>query len=190
MLGGLTGGALDLGALPGAGQAASPTPAPTPTRVEEEGIGDVSLALSVSPFRSERGGGLSFTGGVRLPTGDEDKSLGAGQAIGSLGANYALPVSRSVYLGAGLGYTHAFETEEGGVYGGLGVQVDTASRVSFGASLDWAEATADGFEDATTLGVNAGFQVAERVRLVGYAGAGLTDTSPDTNAGVRLVLRP
>jgi hypothetical protein len=188
---GLGAGGIDLGVvLPSAGPTASPMPPAIPTTVEEEGLGDVNVSFAFAPFRPSNGGGLTIGVGARLPTGDEEKSLGAGQTIGSIGASYNLPISESFSLYAGAGYAHAFETEDGGMFGSVGANFDIGPNFNLGGGVDWAESTTTGFEDATNATVYAGFDLAARTRLVAYASAGLTNTSPETGAGLRLVFRP
>lgn len=192
--GGLSVGGVDLGlglGLPGPSPApAPPGPPPTPVVVDEQGVGDVSLSFAWAPWRSGDGGGLSIGLGARLPTGDEEKSLGAGETIGSASLNYALPVSSTFSLYAGAGYAHAFDSDQGGAFAGVGAQAEVSSHVSLGAGVDWGEATTDGFEDSTLATVFADFTMTERTSLTAYVSAGLTDTSPETGAGLRLIFRP
>ncbi len=188
---GIGGGGIDLGiSLPGQSPSPAPVPPPVPTTIQEQGLGDATLSLSFAPFRHESGGGLTIGAGARLPTGDEDKSLGAGEVIGSLGANYALPLTDSFSLYGGVGYAHGFESEEGGVFGGIGAQIQASSHFLIGAGVDWSESTVSGTEDATSATLYTGYDLTSRTRLVAYASGGLTDTSPDLGAGLRLIFRP
>ncbi|MGQ0532151.1 MAG: hypothetical protein ACT4OF_05585 [Caulobacteraceae bacterium] len=201
-VGGVGGGVGDIGGLPGGiggidpgiiglpGPAPAPAPPPVPTLVDEQGLGDVTVSFAWAPWQSDNGGGLTIGAGARLPTGDEEKSLGAGETIGSLSANYSVPLGDAFSLYAGAGYGYAFDSEEGGIFGGVGAQADLSSRFALGAGVDWAEATTTGFEDSTTATLFARFAMTDSVDLAGYVAAGLTDTSPDTGAGVRISFRP
>jgi hypothetical protein len=192
-VGGVVGGVggIDIGIGGGVpGPAPSPTPPPVPTLVDEQGLGDVTLSFAWAPYLSDNGGGLSLGLGARLPTADEERSLGAGEAIGSISANYSLALSDAFALYAGAGYSHAFDSDEGGLFGGVGAQAELSDRFSLGAGVDWAEATTTGFEDANTATLFASFDLTSRARLAAYVSAGLTDTSPDTGAGVRIRFRP
>jgi hypothetical protein len=193
--GGVTGGVglggIDLGFGIGVpGPAPAPVPPPVPTLVDEQGLGDVTVSFLWAPWRSDSGSGFTLGLGARLPTGDEEKSLGAGETIGSISANYTAAISDAFSLYGGAGYGHAFDSDQGGVFAGVGAQAELSDRFTLGAGVDWAEATTTGFEDSTTATVFAGFDMTDHATLAAYVSAGLTDTSPDTGAGIRISFRP
>jgi hypothetical protein len=180
-------GGIDLGlglGVPG------PAPAPLPpgpaTLVDEQGLGDVMASFAWAPWQN----GLSLGLSARLPTGDEEKSLGAGETIGSFSVNYAAALSDAFSLYGGVGYGHAFESDTGGTFAGIGAQAELSPSFSLGAGVDWAEATTTGFEDATLATVFADFAMSEHASLSTYVSAGLTDTSPESGAGLRVRFHP
>lgn len=166
-----------------------PGPPPAPVTIEEEGFGDLTLSASFTPFVSESGGQFSIGADVRLPTGDETRSLGAGETIAAISASYALPIGDQSAIYGAVGYQHAFDSEIGGAAVGFGAETEFTSFL-LGASVDWSDASIDGVPSQSKATVYAGFDVTEQVRIALYALTGLTETSPNFGAGINLIWRP
>ena len=185
-----------LGTLTGTPGAAAPPPPPgsppppPPVRVEEEGFGDASLSFSLTPYTSDSGARLIIGADVRLPTGDDTKSLGAGETIGALSAGYALPIGGNSALFGAVGYQHAFDSDVSGGFVALAAETELSSGWLIGLSADYSEAEIDGVPNTSSAGFYTGVDVTEHMRFAAFAQAGLSEGSPDTNLGVRLVVRP
>ncbi|MEJ0058767.1 MAG: hypothetical protein WDM79_03885 [Terricaulis sp.] len=185
------GGGLLPGLFPGATPTTpSPTPTPTPVTIEEEGVGDATLSLSVTPYIADSGARFTIAADARVPTGDEERSLGAGETIGSIATGYSHPIGERSALYGSIGYQRAFDSGQDSIFANLGAESLVTEKVLLGASVDWSEASVDGRPNASQASLYTGFLANDHVRLVAYASAGLSETSPDTGAGVRLVLRP
>ncbi len=167
-----------------------PPPPPTPTTIQEEGIGDTTLSLSVTPYVANSGARFTLSSDFRFPTGDDAKSLGAGETIGSVSAAYAFPVGDKTSLYGAIGWQHAFDSDVSGASAGIGAQTQVGGTALIGASVDWAEATTDRIPSQSEATLYAGFDMAPHTRLVAFALAGLTRTSPDSGFGLRLVFQP
>jgi hypothetical protein len=186
-IGGLVGGLLD-GLLGGGGGAEAPAPAAT--NVNESGLGDITFALSVVPFMTEAGTRLTLTGRVRAPTSDAERALGIDDTAlaltGTLAHSFA---GRSAIYGS-LGYEHAFESQADALFAQLGGEAYVMPRVLVGSSLDWAQANSTLRRDSTQASLYAGYEPTSEVRILAYASAGLTETSPDIGAGLRVIYSP
>lgn len=160
---------------------------PTPgANISEQGLADVTVAAGVTPIETEGGLRLTLNGAVRAPTGDAERSLGTGETSGSLSTTLAQRFGRSAIYGV-VGAERAFESEQDGVFAGVGAEGYVTDKGLLGASLNWSEATSDSLRDAAQASAYAGYDLTPSLQVRGYAAAGLTDTSPDMAAGVRLV---
>lgn len=158
--------------------------------VSESGLGDMSAGVSYTPLRTANGSALSFSGRVRAPTGDETRALGTGEAAGSLSVAARQGFGNGAGLYGAIGYGRAFESGAQGAFAAVGAETPVAERLSLGARVNWAEADSELRRDALQAGVNAGFELNARTRIGAYASTGLTDTSPDVEAGLGVVFTP
>jgi hypothetical protein len=163
-------------------------PADPEENISESGLSDVTLRLGVTPINTAGGWRLALSGGLRAPTGDEERSLGTGEAAGSVSAGLSKRFGRSALYGV-LGAEHAFESEADGTFAGVGAEGYVSDRTLMGASLAWSEATSVLLRDAAQASLYAGYDLSARLQVRAYGAAGLTDTSPDAAGGVRLVLK-
>jgi hypothetical protein len=179
--GGLSGG--PLGGLLGGAEAAAPVGG-----VDATGLGDVSLSASVVPVKTQGGMELSLNGRVRFATGDADRGLGTGESAVALGGGLRQSLGARAAVYGSVGYEQAFESGGGGVIAGVGAETYVAERVIAGGTLDFSQTTSDLRRDSSQAGAYVGFDVGSSTRLLAYGSAGLTETSPDVGAGLRLVL--
>lgn len=177
--GGLSGG--PLGGLLGGAEAAAPIGG-----VDATGLGDVSLSVSVVPVKSAEGFEFSINGRVRAPTADADRGLGTGEGAAALGGGVRQSVGERAAVFGSLGYEQAFESGGGGVIAGVGAETYVAERVIAGGTLEFSQTTSELRRDATQAGAYVGVDVGANARLLAYGSAGLTETSPDVGAGLRL----
>lgn len=183
--GGTVGGLLD-GLLGGGADSTTTTTGP----VEESGLGDVAAALSFTPIHTESDTKLTLTGRVRAPTADADRSLGTGEASAAIAAGLRQGVAGWAAVYGSLGYQRAFESQADGMFASAGAEGYLTDRLLMGAGVDWSEASSELLRDSTKANLYAGFDATGKVRLVGYASAGLSDTAPDAGAGVRVIWKP
>lgn len=181
--GGIGGGGLLGGLL--AGDAANP--ASPLGGVDSTGLGDVSLEVSAVPFVSEGGTQASVTGRVRAPTGDAERGLGTGEAAAAIAGGLRQPIGPRAAIFGTVGYEHAFDGGGSGVFAGAGAESYVAERVLAGATIDFAQASSELRRDAAQAGAYVGLDVADNTRIVAYGAAGLSETSPDVQAGLRIV---
>lgn len=181
---GPAGGGL-LGGVLGAGESAGVAG----PNISEQGLGDVTASAFVTPVQTQSGGALTLAGRVRLPTGDEQKSLGIGEtAVAvSLFGRQSFAERAGVY--GAIGYEQTLESERGGMFAAAGVESYVSDNLLLGVRADWVEASAQGRRDSAQASLYAGIDVGERTRLLAYAGAGLSDSSPDASAGIAIVFK-
>lgn len=182
------GGGGPLGGLLGGADAASPI---SPTGgVNETGLGDVSLAVSVAPVVTQGGTQMTVTGRVQAPTADADRSVGTGEVSASIAGGLRQSIGAKAAVFGSLGYEHAFESDGSGVFAGVGAESYVANRVLLGATVDFSQASSDLRRDSTQAGGYIGFDATSNTRILAYGTAGLGETSPDIGAGLRLVFTP
>lgn len=157
--------------------------------ISEQGLGDTTLEIAFLPYMADNGARVSISAAARLPTGDEEKSLGAGETVLStaLGASHPLGDRAAIY--GAIGYSHAMDSDQGGVFLSGGLEGRVSDGVLIGASAEWSEASIADAPERTQASVYASFALSERVQLAAYAVAGLSDAAPDAGGGVRVTLR-
>ncbi|MES1199924.1 MAG: hypothetical protein ABUS57_00530 [Pseudomonadota bacterium] len=165
-------------------------PAPTPSRIQEQGLGDVTLSLAATPYLASSGARLTLSTDLRTPTGDAKRSLGAGQAVGAFTIGYAQPFGGRFDVYGSVGYQRAFKSNADSLTATFGAETQATNRVLLGASAAWAQASVDGRPNQTELSVYSGVDFNDHVRVAAYVLGGLTKSSPDIGAGLRLVLKP
>ena len=173
-----------LGGLLGGADAASPI---SPGGVSETGLGDVSLAVSAVPVVTSGGTQFSVTGRVKAPTADADRSLGTGEAAASIAGGVRQPIGTRAAVYGSVGYEQAFSGGGSGVIANVGAESYVAKGVQIGATMDFEQASSELTRDATVAGAYVGVDVSSSAKLQAYGSAGLTDTSPDVGAGLRIV---
>ncbi len=177
------GGSGPLGGLLG-GDAANKVP--PVNGVSEIGLGDVSLEVSAIPYVSAGGTQFSMTGRVRAPTGDADRSLGTGEAAVAVSAGVREPIAARSAVYGSVGYEQAFGGGGSGVIAGVGAESYVSEHALAGVTFEFAQANSEVRRDAAQAGAYLGFDVSKDTRLVAYGAAGLSETSPDVQAGLRL----
>lgn len=177
------GGSGPLGGLLG-GDAANKVP--PVNGVSEVGLGDISLDVSAIPYISDGGTQFSVSGRVRAPTADAGRSLGTGEAAVAVSAGLREPIGARSAIYGSVGYEQAFGNGGSGVIAGVGAETYVGERVLAGTTFEFAQASSELRRDAAQAGAYVGFDLSKDTRLVAYGAAGLSDTSPDVQAGIRL----
>lgn len=157
---------------------------------KESGLGDVvaALAYAVDPW-SDAAPALDVTAKAKLPTADEDKDLGTGEA------DYSLQLDASKTWGkwspfATAGYQFMGSSArldlDNRFYGSLGVTRALPGKSSAGVSYDFRQAASKSSDDSHEVGVFGTWRAADDWRLTVYSAAGLSDGAPDLNVGVQV----
>lgn len=167
------------------GPTGSPLLAPS---ISEQGLGDVTVDLSVTPYIADNGARVSLLGAARLPTGDEERSLGAGETVLSLAAGGSHPLGDRAAIYGAVGYAHATESGDDGLFASGGLEGRVAESVLIGVSADWSEASIADAPERTQVTLYSAFDLSPNLRIGAYALAGLSDVAPDSGGGLRLVL--
>ena len=157
--------------------------------ISEQGLGDTTLEIAFIPYVGDNGARISVSGAARLPTGDEERSLGAGETIlsGAVGASHPIGDRAGVY--GALGYSQALDSNEGGAFVNGGLEGRVTDAMLVGASAEWSEASVGGAPERTQATLYSSFALNDHVQLAAYAVAGLSDAAPDAGGGLRLTLR-
>jgi hypothetical protein len=180
-------GGLGNGGLVGGLLGSTPTSAASGSGVDTTGLGDVSLTASATPYISEGGTQLMVISRIRAATGDVDDALGTGEWAASLSGGFRHPLGQRANVYGSVGYERAFESGSSGIIGALGAESYVADRVQLGAVLNYAQATSDLQRDGAQAGAYVSYDVSQSTRFQAYGAAGLSDTSPDVAAGLRMV---
>jgi hypothetical protein len=156
--------------------------------VDEQGLGDATVEVAFTPFIGEHGTRVSVQGGARLATGDEERSLGAGETVLSLATGVAQPISNATAIYGAIGYSTAPDGGDDGLFLGAGLEGRIANGVLLGASAEWSQAQIADAPERTQATLYAGFDLTQNVRMAAYVLGGLSDAAPDVGAGLRLTL--
>lgn len=157
---------------------------------KNSGLGDVvaSVVYSIDPW-TDAAPVIDLTGKAKLPTADEDKNLGTGEA------DYTLQVDLSKSFGAWmpfvtLGYQFMGSSDtlelDNRPYASVGSDYRVAKGTSLGAAYDWKQAATDTSDDSSegSLYVNQKFDAGWSASL--YTVAGFSDGSPAWGVGAQV----
>lgn len=162
-----------------------------PTSASESGLGDLYLELTHRTM-SVHEVNLDTTARVKLPTADEARGLGTGEA------DYYLQVTGHRTIGqvtpfATLGYRVLGDSVRyplrDGFYATGGAHLRTSDRTVVTAALDWRSRILRGADPGIEASVGVTHDLTPRWRVFAYALAGFTDASPDAGTGLRLSYR-
>jgi hypothetical protein len=156
--------------------------------ISEQGLGDATVEFSLTPYLANNGARISVLAAARLPTGDEERSLGAGETVLSLATGGSAPIGETSAIYGAVGYTYATESEEDGLFVSGGAEGRISQSVLIGLSADWSQASIANAPERTQVTLYSALDITPNVRLGAYALAGLSDAAPDAGGGLRLVL--
>lgn len=152
----------------------------------EQGLGDAvaSLIYHLDPL-SDTQTFLDLRLDVKLPTADEAKALGTGQADYSLQVDISRQQGAITYFGTA-GYTYrgsspVFEGLRNGEFVQLGLAYPLTQRVTLGAIYDYRAAPATFSAEIHELLPYAAFQLTENWSLSAVVTTGFTDASADVS---------
>ncbi len=156
--------------------------------IEEQGLGDTTVELSVTPYVADNGARISLLGSARLPTGDEQRSLGAGETVLSVAAGGAYPLGETASAYGAVGYSNATESGDDGIFASAGIEGRFLDAVLIGVNADWSQARIANAPERTQVSFYSAFDVTSNARLAAYVSAGLSESAPNSGVGVRLTL--
>lgn len=185
--------------------ASQPEPGDTLGEAAEtiSGFGDTTLSLG----RNFEWGGTAFTltGGVKLPTGDEEDGLSTGSTDYSLRGSLEQPLGDTLYAALDVGYKirgdrddeDAFAIDNGAVVADTAEPRDTLSATaelgaywsggwSTAVQLDWAQSSIEDTDDTLEAGLTLSKLLNRRTVLLGYGYAGLDGPAADFGGGLAL----
>lgn len=154
------------------------------------GLGDASLSLGYA-FNALGGtpAYLHLTARTKFSTGSASQGLGVGATdyaalaeLGWQGEDYG------VYAGGGrrfLGSSSRVQRQDGWQWQ-AGAWLAATESIELGTSYRGREASTQRGSNAGEVEANVGLRFAKAWRIVGYAGVGLTNGSPDTLGGLTL----
>lgn len=156
--------------------------------ISEQGFGDATLEFSVTSYIADDGARVTVLAAARLPTGDEERSLGAGEMVLSLAAGGSYPIGEAAAIYGAVGYSNATESGDDGVFVSAGAEGRIRGGVLIGASAGWSQARIADAPERSQVTFYSAFDISSKVRLGAYVLAGLSESAPDAGAGFRLVL--
>ncbi len=154
--------------------------------IDEQGLGDATAELGFTSYVGDNGARVSVLGAARLPTGDEERSLGAGETVVSLAVGAAHPLGDVAALYGAVGYSAATESGEGGIFTNVGVEGRWSEAILIGIGADWSQSRIANAPERTQVTFYSGFDVSSNARVVAYVLAGLSESAPDAGGGLRL----
>lgn len=158
------------------------------TVTTEEGLGDVVASLTYTLEDETYDTYYDFTGKVKIPTADEDKSLGTGEFDYTLSFDVTKLFSQS-YIFAGVGYKFSGENEDFQlddvwiVNVGAGIQM--TPKTGLGVSYDYREAAGSG-EDPRDATLFMTHKLTDNLSLQAYGVTGFSDGSAEQAFGLQI----
>ena len=171
----------------GGGRMTTTTTTTVTQETDEYGLGDVSfVATYFLPGKSRTQ--YSFSGIIKLGTGDRDKFLGTGENDYAVEAGFSTPLGKTHLFGA-LGYQLTGDPPgvdlNNVLYGRIGDALPLNNNREVGLSLYLSEALATDRESFQELDIFYSTIPARDRRSYSYFRLGFTDSSPDWGLGFR-----
>lgn len=154
----------------------------------ESGLGDIIAALVYTIDLQDHDIFLDFTGKLKLPTADEDKGLGTGEADFTFQVD-ATKMFGSVYIFGGLGRkfvgsSAALPLDDIWLFNiGAGNQI--TKEFGFGASYDFRQSATSSADPSELTGYLT-YKFTDSVSTMLYTVVGLSNGSPDAGVGLQL----
>jgi hypothetical protein len=179
------------GAVIGAGDVGVVAPGLGSTETHT-GLGDVETGLTYTWKFPEDTAALGFTGQVKFPTGDRDKSLGTGEFDFTGLVNVAKRFDKVVLFGVG-GHRFSTNNQNFNNFDLKGIwQADVGAAYSFsdkwmgGLIYDWRQSATDATDNPSQLTPFVNYNITPQTNIQAYGVAGLSNGSPDLGAGLTL----
>ncbi len=163
------------------------------TITTQDGLGDITAALSYTSFLQNNTLFLDFTGKVKLPTADSDKNLGTGKADFTTQIDVTKKTG-DVNLFGTAGYRFMGSSDllplRDGFLGSVGASVDVGEKASIGLIYDYRRSASISASNPSELTGFVGWKLSDKIRLQTYGVVGFSNGSPDTGLGLQLSFRP
>lgn len=163
-----------------------------PTASSESGLGDLyaDATYRADPFAN--GVRVDTTLRAKIPTADEARGLGTGEAdyYGQLNV-YRTFGATTPYVTGGyrvLGDSDRYQLRDG-PYASAGAHFRASDQTVITVGYDWSSRITDAADSASDAMVAVTHDVNDRWRVFAYALKGFTDASPDVGAGLRVSYR-
>lgn len=155
---------------------------------EENGLGDVVVALTRTIDLVETGLYVDVTGKVKIPTADEDKGLGTGEADYTVAVDLT-KVLGDAYVFGGAGYKFVGDNSrfqlDDVLLLNVGAGYQLTPKLGIGAVYDFREAAGSGDDPSEATGYIT-YKLANDLSLQAYGVVGFSDGSPDAGVGAQL----
>ncbi len=160
---------------------------------KESGQGDTLLSVAKKSWFRWRGINYIDVGiRTKVPTADQDKRLGTGEADWMLQFDGYRQMGKWMPCGS-VGYRwygdSVEEPRDNGVYGSVGLNYNYSPRVSAGMLLDFRSANTSRIEDGEEMIPYMVFALNSRWSISVYGVFGLSKGSADNGSGLQLVYR-
>lgn len=157
-----------------------------------EGLGDLSLAGTYTvPEDLTNGFTVDLTGRVKFPTSKKSEHLGTGKTDYSVSADVSYPIGNWAPF-VTVGYRMPGDPAGVNLKNSVSTSVGTSLAVQktvFIASYDYTEASSPLAKDSHELFGAASAPLTDRINWTFYGIAGLSDGSPDYEAGLLLTFK-
>ena len=166
------------------------SPFATPTKVTRDGLGDLTLgAAYLLPTSTSLGVDLELIGRLKLPTAS-NSSISTGKTDFSVGMEISKPIGRVVPF-ASLTYRSFGSTSEWKLKDGIATSVGANwiinNRMVGSLSYDYAQQASRYIADSHELVASLSSRLWNtKIRLTGFAAAGLSSGAADVSGGVSL----
>jgi hypothetical protein len=182
---------IDGGSVIGGGDSGIVVPGGQP--FDESGVGDTWLnaTYALQSFPSDLGY-LDLSAKLKVPTADEDKGLGTGEVDYTVQADFFKPMGNWTPM---VSLAYKVKGEPDGVdldnvlYASVGTAYRVSSVTSFGAMVDYQEASVTSADNAQELFAYWSQKVSSDWQFMLYGYAGFSDGSPDQGLGIQLSYR-
>jgi len=161
---------------------------------EAWGPGDLQLDLSATWIPESDASvwlpALTPFAAIKLPTGEVDDGLGTGSTDTTLGLDVSWLFRGGLFPFVTGGYTFVQDDDDLGLldhaFASVGVSWSPSSRFGFTIAYDWREESAEGETDGHEIGSSLWVRFAEHYQLEPFGLIGLSRSSPDFGAGLRI----
>lgn len=165
----------------------------SPSKATEEGLGDLSLAVTYSVKDPLPGGVyLDLKTRVKMSTASRSKGLGTGRPDVSVQADLFRVIGNWTPF-ATLGYKFtgrpSYLDLNNSAFASIGTDYRLTGKWHLGASLDYREPISERSDDGLELVPYAAWRVRPDMTLNTYLVLGLSDGSPDRGIGLQLSFR-
>ncbi len=154
----------------------------------ESGLGDILAGLTYTIDVEKYDAFVDLTGKVKIPTADEDKGLGTGEADYTIQGDITKMFGSAYIFGGGgrkfVGESAQFQLDDIWLFNiGAGYQIN--KKFGIGAAYDFRESASSSQNPSEVSGYLT-YKVTDAVSTLLYGVTGFTDGSPDASVGLQV----